>query len=345
MGPTDIQRTMLALAFFADSDVADPFAGDYATALRAYNTIKGHLPKLNAKPGYNWQVVWGPAVFTFSRPSDKEVRRTDNQLYVVRNGSSGEYAVAIAGTDAASLADWYFEDMDVKKTEAWPYAKGVTPTPLISCATFNGLNALLGAAPPELPPGTLGEPIPGAGEQLLTFLQSIPKNQPITVSTTGHSLGGALSPALALALVDTQAQWDPTRAATVLPFAFAGATPGDAAFTAYFQSRFPNGMQRIWNAIDIVPHAWDVAHLREVPTIYGIPPVQLIQGAIVRLISEVGSIGYAPLDDLGPTFIGERHHKGTPRHLLEFMDIAVHQHITAYLDWAGIQDWFKKPKL
>lgn len=53
-----------------------------------------------------------------------------------------------------------------------------------------------------------------------------------TLVFTGHSLGGALSPTLALSV-------DTTGWGRVLVYPSAGATPGDNDFANLFRSRFP----------------------------------------------------------------------------------------------------------
>jgi Lipase (class 3) len=339
--PTSLQKTMLALALFADLDTSTPFSNDYSGALQIYGAINDMIPFLNKDTSADWQVVWGPAVFTFAPPSPLHKRLAGNAIYVARNGTSGEYAVAIAGTVPNSLDDWLIEDYAVNVLVPWLFAWGVHPKPLIAVGTYAGLWSLLSVSPPPAPAG--GTPIPGAGQTLLTFLKTIPKNG-TTVYTTGHSLGGALSPTLALALVDMANVWNPGRVAEVYPFAFAGATPGDGRFSAYFRQRFPKGMQRIWNGADIVPHFWDLPHLEEVPMLYadhvpGYQPPKDVTAFVDAQIDRVRYCGYAPLDDTPAAFTGKLQSATPPAHLDGFLTEAVHQHIVAYRVWAGIDGW------
>ena len=330
MDITPIQRTMLTLAFCADSDFANPYMGDCKSATASYDDIKSKLALLNEDTGKSWDVVWGPALYSFAFNLGRHI---DNAIFVVRNGTTNEYAVAVAGTDARSLADWLFEDYMVHKTVAWPFAAPSDPAPRISHATSTGLNILLNLMP-------CGE-LPGGGKQLITFLGTVVNDQPTTVYTTGHSLGGALSPTLALALQDLRSQWDPNGMATVLPFAFAGPTPGDAAFAAYFRSRFANPMQRIWNDLDIVPHAWDVAQLKQIPTLYGAPGPFDIRTIVGAQILRVQNDNYAPLNDAPPAFSGPLIPVSSEGSASDaFLAQAVCQHVCAYLRWANIEHWF-----
>ncbi|MGH9905070.1 MAG: lipase family protein [Pyrinomonadaceae bacterium] len=59
-------------------------------------------------------------------------------------------------------------------------------------------------------------------------------NAPTPISVTGHSLGGALSPAVALWLSDTKAQWDPSGRSSLACLPSAGPTSGDQAFATYY---------------------------------------------------------------------------------------------------------------
>ena len=329
MTVTTIQQEMLALAFSADSDFKNPYMGDCISASACSADIQTRLAVLNEKLSKDWQVIWGPARFSFAI-LDPNGRHIDNAVFVARDGTTGDYVVAIAGTDLRSLPDWIFEDFMVGATVPWLFETGVTPTPRISLATFTGLTVLLNLSQPC-------PELPGQGQKLLPFLASIPKDQPINLYTTGHSLGGALSPTLALALQDRRSDWDPTEMATVLPYAFAGPTPGDSAFAAYFASRFPNGLQRLWNKLDVVPHAWDVAHLQEIPDLYGTPAMADMQKLVNGLVAAVQPRDYAPLNDAQPAFSGQQA-PTAPASFPVFLAEAAYQHITAYVDGFGI-DW------
>jgi hypothetical protein len=221
----------------------------------------------------------------------------------------------------------------------WLLAPRIGPKAQVAVGTYIGLCELLWTAPPQAPVGQM--PIPGAGQKLTTFLSGIPKTG-TTVYTTGHSLGGALSPMLALSLVEYSRLWNPDKVAVVFPYAFAGATPGDSRFSAYFRTRFPKGMERIWNALDVVPHAWDLPHLEEVATLYGSPAPKDVTQWVNAEIERVRNNGYSPLDGTPAAFSGTLQYPSPPQTMEAFLAEALYQHIDAYKVWANISHWFPK---
>ncbi len=326
MAITDEQRTMLALAFVADSAVGP-------SPKSPQDRIKEYLDLLNYHTKAKWRLVWGAALFSFPLNLGRHI---DNVIFVARNGETNDYAVAIAGTDARSLADWVCEDLTVHELKPWPFPVTWPSPPKISAATHHGLTILRDLRPPLDHPGAL--------ETVFTFLKSVAEEREVNVSFTGHSLGGALAPTLALALVDDSQSW--SRKPNVVPFSFAGPTPGDGVFAAYFASVFGDRLQRIWNGLDIVPHAWNVPQLQQIPILYP-PVVRQIKETVDRWVERVRNDDYTPLNDAPPTFNGPLA-PVSPTHpspVNNFIAQAVHQHISAYLDWGGISDWFPFPKL
>ncbi len=51
-------------------------------------------------------------------------------------------------------------------------------------------------------------------------------------------------------------------------YAFAGPTAGDADFAAYSDARIGEDTHRVFNPYDIVPKAWDIATLEQIPDLY-----------------------------------------------------------------------------
>ncbi len=252
------------------------------------NTIDTQLLSFQPEIG-TWTVVWGPAVY--QAPASN---RVDNVMYVAQGGSDtatpGQLVVAIAGTDPYSAFDWLLEDTLVSTLVPWP--TGTPPRsadPRVSLGTFLGLSILqhLRAGPRQ----------PGAGTSLADLLTTgLPGSPSITV--TGHSLGGALSPALALFLSDTQGTWNPTGRTRLNCLASAGPTPGNADFVTYYNSQLGATTTRYWNAIDVVPHVWQASDIAAIPDLYapGIPPDVLVQAlaAAARAISLIG--GYTQIE-------------------------------------------------
>ncbi len=308
-------QMMLLCAFAAGAGDTQPYVGDCKTALELYPDIKARLGQI---PGANWTIVWGPAIFSF--PINYKGRHVDNVIYVAQDGTTNNYVLAIAGTDPDSIADWVFEDFLVNVSMPWflgDWGRGAR----ISLGTFTGLTILLNISPPCTP-------IPGTGQKLLTFLKSI-ATRPINLYTTGHSLGGALAPSLTLALYDLRLLFENV---TFHPFAFAGPTPGNAAFAAYFNEKFPNGLQRVWNALDIVPHVWYTPQMQQLPSLYG-QPMAAVTDAVNFIVPHIESIGYTPLNNQAATFSGPRQNPNITT-FEQYMTEAKWQHTTAYYNWA-----------
>lgn len=325
----NITQTMLYLSFAAETGATVTYTNDGDTAKQIYGKLKLAMDLLNLKTGSDWSIVWGPAIYSF--PINYKGKHVDNVVYAVRRGRSNDYAIAIAGTNAASVADWLFEDLLVATAVPWFLDTKDKPQPRISLATFNGLSVLLNITPPSAD-------IPGAGQTLVKFLGTITGDGPVNLYTTGHSLGGALSPALALALADLQGKWDPKGNASLQPYAFAGPTPGDAAFVKHFKDKIPAGVKRFWNARDGVPHAWDTAHMQEMPSLYG-QPVGDVTTAVKAILDVIKPIGYTPVNDEAAAFSGQQQNPSITT-LDAYLKEEAYQHTTAYLAHWGLDKWF-----
>ncbi len=183
-----------------------------------------------------------------------------NTLFVGKNGS--EYVLAVAGTNSKSRYDLCKEDLTYGLT-AWPSQSDVSVTK----GTLKGLQILQGMKDPK----KLG---------LVTYLKSIVTDGPVTIYVTGHSLGGALAPALALWLKEQQSQWDPKSNATLKIYAFAGATPGDQTFKDYLDPKFPgDNMVIVNNTRDMVPHAWNYDTFIQIKGLYTDEGIKVCGGA------------------------------------------------------------------
>jgi hypothetical protein len=256
-----------------------------------------------------WATVWGPAVFENSPSSTSYA---DNTMYVAANADRTVYVVAVAGTNPNSTYDEDTEDADVNHTSSWTAAFPDSPpptglTPYISVGTQSGVNALLGMV----------DTLQNTNKNLVTFLQSLPasKTQQATLIFCGHSLAGALTPTLALALFNpansagsglSLSNWG-----NVYVYPTAGPTPGNADFGTFFSSVFaPIGTgtyqvwnQNVWNSIDVVPHAWNIAMLNEIATLYPAswktPPLELtgyVDGAKTRSNEGAATMKWSPYE-------------------------------------------------
>ena len=88
----------------------------------------------------------------------------------------------------------------------------------------------------------------------------------MNLTVCGHSLGGALAPALALYLQNTKSKWDENGSSTVITMPVAGPTPGNGDFASYLSKTVT--VQGFYNPFDVVPHAWAPADLGQIPKLY-----------------------------------------------------------------------------
>ncbi|WP_460639606.1 lipase family protein [Larkinella harenae] len=220
-------------------------------ALQNNTTIRAYL-------GTDWQVVWGPAISNSIRKSSTskvDSFVTDNTMYVARGTELAtgkrQYVVAIAGTNAVSRKGALSEDFNVINEKAWD-----TPNSgKISAGSALGFTIL----------NTMTDP--ATGQTLLQFLSTLSDDGPTEVAFTGHSLGGALSPLMALKFIEQKQQMGYTNL-TVSVYPIAGPTPGNKEFALYATGQFGEGYHSVINANDIVPHAWQKDMFAKIPSLY-----------------------------------------------------------------------------
>jgi hypothetical protein len=164
-------------------------------------------------------------------------------------------------------------------------------------------------------------------------------NRPVKICVTGHSKGGALSPALALWLADTQGggpvadgdQWDPERKATVWAYSFAGPTAGDGGFVSHCNDVLGLRCFRVVNALDVVPHAWNVDDLGLIPNLY--PSIPDAERVVLKVLTGLVKDKVANLDyqhvGTGSSVIQFPGKETSPA---EFFTQAIHQHLDGYLN-------------
>lgn len=205
-----------------------------------------------------WSLAWGPAVYKFAL-----AELDDNMLYLVRDAANPAHlAIATRGTNAKAILDWLVEDFDVVDQVGWPVGQPPADAK-ISKGTSEGLTILLKKMIPEAGPAP--------GVTLEEFLAAEAKRlapTPLALEVTGHSLGGALAPTLALYLKDTQSSWDPTGKATIQTTPLAGPTAGNAAFAEYSDQRLGAAVDRLHNPLDEVPLAFNVASMKTMADLY-----------------------------------------------------------------------------
>jgi len=237
------------------------------SALQA--SIETNLPPLISKIQPSWSLTWGPVVY--QAPGDKG---PSNTWYVANNPSMkfadgttyNTYVVAIAGT-AKDIYDWTEEDLDVGTVvdfDSW-VRDGITNAPQKASPPFDGPYAAMGTVRTVFTLLTMPAPSTahGNGQTLHQYLTMLPQANSSRIIFTGHSLGGALSPTMALGFL----QAGQLSGLSVLAYPTAGPTPGNKEFASRFQKYFPKmpadgSTHRVWNCnivnlSDIIPYAWN----------------------------------------------------------------------------------------
>lgn len=324
-----LQQQVFTLSFL--SNAADKQTGSVAqlqaTAAKVINE-KLTNPAVIAQLGSSWKIVWGPIVI--QEPASDVA---DNTM-VVYQGTSAEgpvYVVGIAATNAGSQFDQDEEDRDVGSTVPF-YRNGAW----IAAGTSAGLQNLKAMTDP-------------AGGSLQSFLESRAAAN-ATLIFAGHSLGGALSPTLALDLVVNQGL-DRAKWKSVFVYPSAGPTPGNQAFHDLFAATFPQQpAAEAWNAwnmdvvnsLDIVPRAWN--QLPSLPSLYpqypaaGAAVLGMVTALIVKDRLSTTNV-YATLPT--SSFPGQPNPSPPPTpgarllplpaYVPKYSDQALYQHIAAYL--------------
>lgn len=186
---------------------------------------------------------------------------------------------------------------------------------------------------------------PGPGVTLLEFLRAARDEAPgdFEVVVTGHSKGGGLASTVALWLADTQGtqgvpagdQWDPAGTAKVRCHSFAGPTAGNAAFADHSNAKIGNACARIVNTNDIVPHAWAVDAVKQIPTLW---KLDFGDAPITRLVSQVTrDLTTLRLDYTQPTTLAD-FTVPSPDGMHDFLALFKFHHLDAYFVGLGLRD-------
>ncbi|MEW6734317.1 MAG: hypothetical protein AB1489_23530 [Acidobacteriota bacterium] len=321
------EQIMLCLAYLADVGASSKIKDTSCnTAEQIYQLMLKVLNSWEPIKG-QWTIVWGPGVFKFPF-----VKYYDNVLFIAQSTSNpNTYTVSTSGTNPYSISDWLFEDFLVATQLPWPY--GSPPPslkPKISLSAGLGLTILENLKPCAN--------LPGAGILPMQYLSNAVQkagSNSVNVYVTGHSLGGALSSVMALWLADTKAQWDAKNQATVNAYCYAGPTAGNGDFASYFDQRIGSNTQRIWNSLDIVPHAWALSDLKQIPTLYQpqIQPEQWIVDTVKGIVDLLTALrsNYQQINPSQQPLPGKVNTKYS-----NFLEQAGYQHVQAYLDLLGI---------
>jgi hypothetical protein len=312
--PTNQQNIAFALSLYSNlvSGTNPPPNPDVAL----YERINAKLTEYQKQLG-KWEIVWGPIAVTYDT-----FYFPINAMYLAQSGDDpSQYVLAVAGTNPVSLFDWLIEDALVSYQLPWPF--DLSGDSKFALGTAIGLTIILDNAPSST--------LPGAGKTIREFLAGL-SNKKINLLVNGHSLGGALSPTLALWLKNTQILWDTLFQAKISSLPTAGPTPGNSAFAAYLTEKVP--VTRTWNTLDIVPHAWEESLLAELPTLYAptIPDDDAIT-FLVGIAEDLAKNGDYTQSEPDSTFsLGLDGQLVNPKNpdVLNYLIQAGYQHTTAY---------------
>lgn len=293
----------------------------------------------NAGQIADWSVVWGPEAASHDGDDPTALYYADNLLYAAEASVDGApcLVVAMAGTNEDDAYDWLAEDFAIVRQVDWAYGNGGftgAPSPKISHATHTGITALLAMSDAK-----------SGGIQ--AFVTSWAKaNTGGTIIFTGHSLGGALSPTLATAVIGQNG--GPFPGITHLALPSAGPTPGNPDFAALYTHFYPQPADTgptpfntdIVNAHDIVPTAWNDVHLKGFFTNTGDLAFKLEMDALLGSIDLLAD-GLLAFKTYTP--IAHKTFAASPpdidyASLQDFFGLIVANHLAAYPTYFGVTD-------
>lgn len=285
--------------------------------------------KIKALWDCDWQVVWGPAL-NYSLIDLPGKHHANNSMFVAKGMDKAThkyvYIVAIAGTNGLSWFEEFGEDIDVKKIVLWNAENPEQGH--ISRGSMTGLKKVLGKFKY------------GSNEMLMEFfaaeIQQIGADN-IEIITCGHSLGGALSPLVALKIKETY----PTIPVSTYPTA--GPTSGDVAFAKYAENTLgANNYISVINTDDIVPMAWEHDTFSNISNVYNNDKFQHIEldsqnpkeKFILNFLTKYAE-GTADLNYTRIAKETEQTFEGQPKNAnggdVKFMDEALYQHLDMYM--------------
>ncbi|UJR78345.1 Hypothetical protein I5071_3720 [Sandaracinus amylolyticus] len=326
----DVRQTMLVLGFLSYlgfDEIERGVKGD-THVFRLLQRALDAVPGLDRR----WKLVWGPASRRFAFTIFAQ-----NLMFVVRDERDPTHLVVVVrGTNPVSPVNWLVEDFSIARLERWPYAHD-DASARVSMGTLIGLGELQAMRP--------GAGLPGSGASLHELLIDevrAARGARVKVSVVGHSLGGALAPAVGLWLEDTRTAsdvpglrpWDPERRADVHVFSFGGPTPGNRGFAARYDALLGARTHRVWNPLDPVPHGWERETVARLPRLYE-PKIRVdvLIDLVFRVTGHLSHDGdYRHVTGSAPSIEGARLHPSFAR----FWTQMLYQHSLAYLDLFGV---------
>jgi hypothetical protein len=266
--------------------------------------------------GARWSLEWGPVVY---QAPDSKV--ADNTVFVAKGVGTGRalYVVSVAGTNPKSMFD---RDVDFDVFVQVPF--GEDKNVLIARGTHRDVAIIEG--------------LTSNGKTLQQYLELLPDKGAALVFA-GHSLGGAIAPALILDLVVNR-KFSLVRPERFFVCPTAGPTPGNQAFSDLYASVFhreKGSNENVVNAYDAVPHAWaELERIKRVylPHIHSLCIDTLVNALILKFKELPVQVHYSNLPK--NVFPGAYDPNQVPvkfpqSHPVRFAVQALHQHINAYI--------------
>lgn len=279
---TERSKIIHSLSFASNSGFGKIFE-DESTSQKSYEKLQEYVTAVSNKVlsdkrtqkyiGDDWETVWGPVVYSHDKNSS--FARADNTMGVYFSKKESLFVIAIAGTNSISSFGWMKEDFHVNKTAVWKDLTGKGKGD-ISQGTATGLVILVDKMKDKA----------RNDKKLLAGIKEYIESNNITqaeVAVTGHSLGGALSPALALYLSNKRKEWSANATIQMSTYPTAGPTIGvdrvDSITRRHKQDSFPAYYEQeikiknikyhsVINSLDIVPLAWNKENLARIPKLY-----------------------------------------------------------------------------
>ncbi|NET43188.1 hypothetical protein [Okeania sp. SIO2B3] len=223
-------------------------------------------PKVQQLIG-TWELVWGPVVYQHPRNGTTS-GVADNLMYMAAKRDGDEfdsYVISIAGTSKASLYS-IVEDVYVWETKLWNNGKPWNVDLIEKVEDKIGIRVSAGMS---LALKAVCE-MTSDGKSLMDYLKEVMRStkKPMPIIFTGFSLGGSLSPTLALSFSDRRSEWDPENKADLSVLPIAGFTPGNKSFAEHYDQNLGKVTDRVWSQVDLIPHWWEQKLLDEAKTMY-----------------------------------------------------------------------------
>lgn len=274
----------------------------------------------------NWQIVWGPCIY--SDFLTEGYIAADLTMVLLKGTDPDDslntmYVLSISGTNNVSAYDWLYIDLKATSMFPWPQpiqgqnnqsafsnasssSYSTTDTTVTNSGNYISTGMALGMK-------DLLITMTGAGgKTLIEYLRTnVTNDSTAELAVTGHSMGGALAPCVALSLKDNQSYWDSAGIFTITAYPFAGPSPGNANFAGYFSTTIGAENFHGWyNTNDAAPCVFNTATMNAISSMYndvaGFPQQQcLATGIFSCMAQQLNGFNYTSLYGPGNAFTAQ----------------------------------------